>query len=448
MALLSKNKLKFVDGTIEAPSSTDSLFSVWERCNTMVLSWLTHSLSPSITNSILWIDKAYDVWTDLHERFSQGDIFRISDLQEEIYSFKQGDKNVSDYFTELKILWDELMIFRPLPLCTCSTPCSCGIFNTFKTYRNNDYVIRFLKGLNDSFTVVRSQIMLMDPLPSINKVFSLVVQQERQLSLGGAKVFVNRSDRESAQFPSKSQQQFQHQSVQSSKYQQGRKYTQSSSGGDNRFCTYCGKPRHTIETCYKKHGYPPGYKPRNSTAHNVVATGENNNTEGLQIHSDMPSSNQEHSGSTISFTPQQYQQLLALLQPANSAQPSHTTNQVVSQPHQPTLIPHFSSTSGTHLALSCTSKSPLWMVDTGATDHITHSLSCFDTYKQIKPILVTLPNGSKITAQYAGTVCLNNQLILTDVLYLPEFSFNLISVTKLTSSINCCLIFQSSCCLI
>ncbi|KAJ0039193.1 hypothetical protein Pint_23403 [Pistacia integerrima] len=194
MALLSKNKLKFVDGTIKAPSSTNSLFSGWERCNTMVLSWLTHSLSPSITNSILWSDKAYDVWSDLYERFSQGDIFRISDLQEEIYSFKQGDKNVTDYFTEFKVLWDELMIFRPLPLCTCSTPCSCGILNTFKTYRNNDYVIRFLKGLNDSFSTGRSQIMLMDPLPSINKVFSLVVQQERQLSLGVAKVFVNKSD--------------------------------------------------------------------------------------------------------------------------------------------------------------------------------------------------------------------------------------------------------------
>ncbi|KAJ0016769.1 hypothetical protein Pint_11302 [Pistacia integerrima] len=145
----------------------------------MVLSWLTNSLSPSITSSILWIDKAYDVWTDLHERFSHRDIFRISDLQEEIYSFKQGDKNVTDYFTKLKVLWDELMIFRPLPSCTCSTPCSCGILNTFKTYQNSDYVIRFLKGLNDSFSVVRSQTMLMDPLPSINKAFSLVVQQER-----------------------------------------------------------------------------------------------------------------------------------------------------------------------------------------------------------------------------------------------------------------------------
>ncbi|XP_031250195.1 uncharacterized protein LOC116143505 [Pistacia vera] len=88
MALLSKNKLKFVDGSLQAPSSIDPLYLAWECCNTMVLSWLTHSLSPSITHSILWIDKAFDVWNDLRERFYQGDIFRISDLQEEIYAFK------------------------------------------------------------------------------------------------------------------------------------------------------------------------------------------------------------------------------------------------------------------------------------------------------------------------------------------------------------------------
>ncbi|KAJ0018794.1 hypothetical protein Pint_10557 [Pistacia integerrima] len=58
MALLSKNKLKFLDGSLQAPSSIGSLYLAWERCNSMVMSWLTHSLSPSITHSILRIDKA------------------------------------------------------------------------------------------------------------------------------------------------------------------------------------------------------------------------------------------------------------------------------------------------------------------------------------------------------------------------------------------------------
>lgn len=39
-------------------------------------------------------------------------------------------------------------------------------------------------GLNDSYSAVRSQILLMQPLPSINQAYSMLVQEEphRQLS--------------------------------------------------------------------------------------------------------------------------------------------------------------------------------------------------------------------------------------------------------------------------
>jgi hypothetical protein len=38
-------------------------------------------------------------------------------------------------------------------------------------------------GLNNSFAQIRGQILLIDPLPSINKVFSLIVQKERQRAI-------------------------------------------------------------------------------------------------------------------------------------------------------------------------------------------------------------------------------------------------------------------------
>ena len=80
MALLSKNKLKFIDGSIQIPAKEDPSFQVWERCNTMVTSWLYRAVIPSIAESISWLDNALDVWNDLKERFSQGDAFRIADL--------------------------------------------------------------------------------------------------------------------------------------------------------------------------------------------------------------------------------------------------------------------------------------------------------------------------------------------------------------------------------
>lgn len=73
-------------------------------------------MSVEIAQSILWRDKATDVWKELREHFSQADLFRISELQEEIFSLKQGDNFVSKFYTSMKTLWDELDILNPLPV--------------------------------------------------------------------------------------------------------------------------------------------------------------------------------------------------------------------------------------------------------------------------------------------------------------------------------------------
>ena len=46
--------------------------------------------------------------------------------------------------------------------------------------QQRESVMQFLLGLNESFTLIRAQILLMEPTPLLNKVFSLVVQEERQ----------------------------------------------------------------------------------------------------------------------------------------------------------------------------------------------------------------------------------------------------------------------------
>jgi hypothetical protein len=68
--------------------------------------------------------------------------------------------------------------------------------------------------------------------------------------------------------------------------------------------------------------------------------------------------------------------------------------------------------------------------------------------KRVKPIHIKLPNGTIVSTCYAGTIFFDKNLYLTDVLYFPEFSFNLISVPKLTCSLKCQLIFDSDKCVI
>jgi len=80
----------------------------------------------------------------------------------------------------LKILWGELESLRPIPHYNCDVWCQCDLSKSSMKYREIEYVICFLKGLNDDYNHVHTQILLMEPLPSINHAFSLIIQEERQ----------------------------------------------------------------------------------------------------------------------------------------------------------------------------------------------------------------------------------------------------------------------------
>lgn len=101
-------------------------------------------------------------------------------MKQAIASLKQESLSVSDYFTHLKGLWDEFLNYRPIPSCTCAAKCVRGLSKTLIEYQHYDYVHSFLMGLNESYAAVRGQILLMEPFPGINKVFSLIQNHENK----------------------------------------------------------------------------------------------------------------------------------------------------------------------------------------------------------------------------------------------------------------------------
>lgn len=90
IALISKNKERFIDGTLPKPLVYVALYAPWIHCITMVLAWIHRSISESIAKYVLWIDSAVSLWKNLQIRFSQGDIFYFYDIQEDLYKFHQG----------------------------------------------------------------------------------------------------------------------------------------------------------------------------------------------------------------------------------------------------------------------------------------------------------------------------------------------------------------------
>ena len=105
----------------------------------------------------------------------------------------------------------------------------------------------FLMGLNDTYAAVRSQILLMEPVPSLSKVFSLLLQDEKQRKVGvGKKALIDTSSALAAF---------------GSKPSNTKTFVKSKNGRPQ--CTHCGAMGHVVDKCYKLHGYPPGYKFKN-----------------------------------------------------------------------------------------------------------------------------------------------------------------------------------------
>ena len=122
-------------------------------------------------------------------------------------------------------------------------------------------VMQFLMGLNDSYSQIMGQILLMDKLPSINKVYSLLIQEERQRSVGHGNfvhiksttlVVKGSNPNFNSNFPSFCG-------------NFGVFGGKTSKRKDRPICTHYGKLGHVMEKCFNLHGFPPGFKPKGRT---------------------------------------------------------------------------------------------------------------------------------------------------------------------------------------
>ncbi|XP_073309293.1 uncharacterized protein [Primulina huaijiensis] len=167
-------------------------------------------------------------------------------------------------------------------------------------YQNQDYVMQFLMGLNESYAQIRAQVLMMDPIPVISKVFSLVVQEERQRSI--------HSDTSGLSLD--------HSSPNPSiAIVKGPSYGKNDKGrkSDLPTCSHCHYPGHTSDKCYQLHGYPPShpkYKPKQYSVSTSNASKVRANH--LKV-ADTPANSQSTSSAPDSLSPDQCKQLLAFL---------------------------------------------------------------------------------------------------------------------------------------
>ncbi|XP_075658726.1 uncharacterized protein LOC142628532 [Castanea sativa] len=209
LALSERNKFAFVNGAISKPKVTSTLYNSWCRCNTMILSWLVNSLSKDLQESVRYINTARELWIDLQDHFSQGSSPRFDKTQVET--------------------------------------------------QQKEHAFCFLMGLNDSFDHITNQILIVEPLPSINKVCCLILQEEKRRIVGHG---VNVITEPTALYANNS---YNPSFNPNFRPNQGQGFHGGKGGNLKKqklVCTYCGLTGHIVDKCYKLHGYPPGYKPK------------------------------------------------------------------------------------------------------------------------------------------------------------------------------------------
>ncbi|KAI4318109.1 hypothetical protein L6164_025917 [Bauhinia variegata] len=270
-------------------------------------------------------------------------------------------------------------------------------------------MIQFLTGLNDAYNTVRSNILMMSPLPNVHQAHSLVIQEETQ-----------------RQMTSESTENF---SIAAATQTRQSNY---SSKPKNKNCTNSkmalGIP--TTQQLYvieiinlNTHGSHPSY------AANAIEFSQN--THGVS------SQDNNSLNTTHGFTTDQLQQLAHTL---SQMTPNHTTGNDNAYVNAAGL---FSSSNAINLIFT-----KPWILDSGATNRITTDCNLF-THTDISSIpIVKLPIGSSTFMTSTGTIPFNYNITLTKVLCIPSFHLNLISVSKIITALNCCAILFPTFCVL
>ena len=187
------------------------------------------------------------------------------------------------------------------------------------------------------------------------------------------------------------------------------------------WCEHCRKPGHTKETCWKLHEKPADWKPRGGNqpapeSRGLVTTGE-----------EQPES--------LLFSKEQVEMLKKLISQQNSAPETIGAGTVAQQGN-------FSMALSSHLQ-----KNSPWIVDSGASDHMTGNSNLFHTFSPCSGnYMVQIADGSTSKVAGMGTIIVTKDLILKSVLLVPKLTYNLLSISKLTKDLRCITHFSSTHC--
>lgn len=137
--------------------------------------------------------------------------------------------SITDYYTSLKTIWEELDAMNVLPTVIDPIAEVVKLLSDIEVQKDESKLFQFLNGLNDVYSPQRSQLLLTTPLPTVEAATAIIQQEESQRDILAANKDIDHEEL-----------------VMYSKVQPPKIYT----------CSVCGAKGHTTDRCWTVIGYP------------------------------------------------------------------------------------------------------------------------------------------------------------------------------------------------
>ncbi|KAH7545427.1 hypothetical protein FEM48_Zijuj01G0092700 [Ziziphus jujuba var. spinosa] len=420
-ALEARRKLEFLEGTITGPQPPYTQ-SDWNIVNAMLVSWITNTIDPEVKSTLSKFHDAKRLWEHLKQRYAMVNGPRIQQLKTSIAKCEQPKSmSVTTYYDKLNVLWEELFKHEPLISCNCCSSCTAASLHQAR--REQGKLHDFLMGLNtDLYAQLRTNILSQDPLPSLDRAYQLVIQDER---VWLAKTVTEEKPAEVLGFAVRTGTGRGRGKMERPVCSHCKKTGHDSSTCWSLVaCPHCHKHGHDKNNCYEIVGYPEGWSDQNKAdggaGHSRQQAGRGRGSARANAASSTVGASSTKSSTDQLFTPEQWKALAGLI--GNAQVPDDRLNG------------KFDTKS--------------WIIDTEATHHVTGDLSwLFDTMALFE-CPVGLPNGESVVATQSGSVRLSDKITLKNVLYVPKLNCNLLSVSQLNDDLHCVVQFNSYICAI
>ncbi|XP_074343083.1 uncharacterized protein LOC141680887 [Apium graveolens] len=112
------------------------------------------------------------------KRFMLSNGSRKYKLNRDLFALKQNRSKINDYYTTLSSLWEEIDSMNTHPPVTTVADDVKAFIKSLESQKAESRLFQFLNGLDDCYSALRSQLLMMQPLPTVEVAYASIQQEE------------------------------------------------------------------------------------------------------------------------------------------------------------------------------------------------------------------------------------------------------------------------------